>query len=198
MGLQIPPPPPPGRPGQPEPPFAVNYCTTPHANSEAASELATRATKDLVKPIIKRHDDGPVHTSCFRRGRCVHQGRDRFGQRFANLSLNVTTTNTSNDTTRPFDPFNGIYLLIYQMTHCLLGSYDVANSPRLLAETLAVYDRMSDSSAGQTKFLMMPTLGMLRKLWGGARLQLLFRSIMRDRRKCGRQENDGMQTMMDK
>ncbi|KAJ4149870.1 hypothetical protein LMH87_010648 [Akanthomyces muscarius] len=102
------------------------------------------------------------------------------------------------DTSRPFDPFNGIYLLIYQMTHRLLGSYDVADSPRLLAETLAVYDRMNDSSAGQTMFPMMPTLGMLRKLWAGARLHLLFRSMIRDRRKCGRRENDAMQIMMDK
>lgn len=101
------------------------------------------------------------------------------------------------ETSRPFDPFNGIYLLIYQMTHRLLGSYDVANSPRLLAETLAVYDRMGDSSAMQTMFPMMPTLGMLRKLCGGARLHFLFRSIIRDRRKCGRRENDAMQIMMD-
>lgn len=98
---------------------------------------------------------------------------------------------------RPFDPFHNLYRLIYQMTHRLLGAHEVANSPKLLAETLAVYERMSDSSALQTMFPMMPTLGKLRKLWGGAKLHFLFRRIMRERKRCGRRENDAMQIMMD-
>lgn len=101
------------------------------------------------------------------------------------------------DISSPIDPSDRMYSLIYQLTHRLLGSNDVANDPKILSETLAIFDSMDDSSGLEVMFPRLPIPSKLTKMWAGAKLHMAFSKIMEDRRKTGRTEDDAMQVMMD-
>lgn len=95
------------------------------------------------------------------------------------------------------DPFDVLYKLVYQLTHRTLGSNDVANDPKLLKDTLAIYTSLDDTSAAQIMFPWFPVPSKLRKMWAGAKLHWAFEKIMNDRRRTGRVEDDAMQELMD-
>ncbi|PNY18153.1 Obtusifoliol 14-alpha demethylase [Tolypocladium capitatum] len=95
------------------------------------------------------------------------------------------------------EPFDVMIALVYRLTHRMVGSNDVADNPRLLAETLAVFGGLENSSAIEVMFPNLPTPGKLMRLWGAAKLYWALQRIMKDRRKTGRREPDPMQDMMD-
>lgn len=97
----------------------------------------------------------------------------------------------------PFDPFDVLYKLVYQLTHRTLGSNDVANDPKLLRDTLNIYTGMDSSHALQVMFPSLPFPSKLSKTWAGIKLYWTFKKLIDERRRTGRSESDAMQYMMD-
>lgn len=119
----------------------------------------------------------------------------------ANLHYLVRDTNAAlvaiRDSPGPIDPFDTLFRLIYQLTHRSLGSNDVADNPKLLADTFAVYAPMNHSSALEIMFPGWPTPNKLRKMIGGARLYWTFSRNIDERRASGRKGTDALQDLID-
>ncbi|KAH8685239.1 cytochrome P450 [Ilyonectria robusta] len=94
-------------------------------------------------------------------------------------------------------PFDEMWRLVYQLTHRTLGTKDIADDPKELARTMAIYMTMDGSSALDVMFPALPTPKKLRKIWAGAQLHQTFSRIVEDRKKTGRREEDVMQALMD-
>lgn len=78
-----------------------------------------------------------------------------------------------------------------------MGTKDIADDPKELARTMAIYMTMDGSSALDVMFPALPTPKKLRKIWAGAQLHQTFSRIVEDRKKTGRREEDVMQALMD-
>lgn len=101
------------------------------------------------------------------------------------------------DTSKPMDAFGPIYELIYQLTHRTLGCDDIADDPKLLAETLRLYTTLGSSNGLDVMFTWLPTPGRLYSKYCGAKLYFTFSRIMQKRRDTGTRGEDAMQIMMD-
>ncbi|PHH77668.1 hypothetical protein CDD83_4098 [Cordyceps sp. RAO-2017] len=87
--------------------------------------------------------------------------------------------------------------LIYRLTHRTLGCNDVADDPKLLAQTLGHFGRLDQSSGLEIMFPRLLTPSKLRKMAAGLSLHRTFVRIMDGRRRSGRKETDAMQTLME-
>ncbi|KAK7422595.1 hypothetical protein QQX98_001619 [Neonectria punicea] len=94
-------------------------------------------------------------------------------------------------------PINEMWQLIYQLTHRTLGSKDIADDPKALERTLAIYSSMEGSSAFEIMFPSLPTPTKVRKVWAGAQLHRTFSRIVDERKRTGRREDDAMQVLID-
>ncbi|KAF5010512.1 hypothetical protein FDECE_3329 [Fusarium decemcellulare] len=95
------------------------------------------------------------------------------------------------------DPVDTMGCLIYQLTHRMAGTHDIANNYELVVSTREIYKPLEESSLFDIWFPLLPTPSKLQRLFGYARLHWLMQSFVNDRRKTGRVENDAMQLMMD-
>lgn len=95
------------------------------------------------------------------------------------------------------DPLKFIGLLIYQLTHRMAGAHDIANDPKLLRETLAVYGPLEDSPYIDVLFPWLPTPSKLRKIVGYAKLHFTITSAVKKRRVAGRTDTDMLQKLID-
>lgn len=96
-----------------------------------------------------------------------------------------------------WDPVNKMGYLMYQLTHRMVGTHDIANDPELVVSTRDIYKPLDHSSLFEIWFPLLPTLSKLRKAWAYTRLHWLVQGFITDRRKTGRKEKDAMQMMMD-
>ncbi|KAM4054356.1 cytochrome p450 [Hirsutella rhossiliensis] len=126
-------------------------------------------------------------------------GKDRLAAKLHHLTTDtdVALGAMGIDTSAPVEPFKLMLHLIYQLTHRILGSNDVADDPKLLADTLSAFDRFDDSSAIEVMFPHVPWPSKVRKMLAGAKLHRTFSKIMSDRQRTGRAEADAMQTLID-
>ncbi|KAH7253311.1 cytochrome P450 [Fusarium solani] len=96
-----------------------------------------------------------------------------------------------------WDPVDKLGYLMYQLTHRMVGTHDIANNPELVVSTRDIYKPLDHSSLFEIWFPLLPTLSKLRKAWAYTRLHWLVQGFITDRRKTGRKEKDAMQMMMD-
>ncbi|KAG5981566.1 hypothetical protein E4U55_002822 [Claviceps digitariae] len=123
--------------------------------------------------------------------------KDRLEANLPNLVNDCVTSYEDMDINAPLDPFDALYRLVYKLTLRTLGTNDVADSRKLLDETLTIFTSMDDGSALEVMFPKIPFPSRLSKMWAGAKLHLIFSKIMQNRRETGRVEDDAMQSMMD-
>lgn len=102
------------------------------------------------------------------------------------------------DTSVPMDPFIVLYNLIYKMTHRTVGCHDVAEDPALQEQTIRYFQKMDKTSALQVMFPLLPTPTKLGNIWAGARLNMLFGDLIRERKRTGKRGQDTMQILIDK
>lgn len=95
------------------------------------------------------------------------------------------------------DPVDMMGHLVYQLTHRMVGTHDIANSLELVDKTRQIYKPLEESSLFDLWFPLLPTPSKLRKIWGYSRLHWSIQGFVANRRKTGRVENDAMQMMMD-
>lgn len=95
------------------------------------------------------------------------------------------------------EPMLVVPRLIYQLTHRMVGTHDIAGNPDLVNKTLAIYRVLEEDSVMDVLYPLLPTPSKLRRLVGYARLAYIMKKVLRDRRKSGRFERDAMQLMID-
>lgn len=95
------------------------------------------------------------------------------------------------------DPLKFIGLLIYQLTHRMAGVHDIANDPKLLEETLAIYGPLGDSPYIDVLFPWLPTPSKLQKMLGYAKLHFTIKKVVKKRRVAEKTDTDMLQKTMD-
>src|SRR2546423_14109980 len=96
------------------------------------------------------------------------------------------------------DPFDSVYKIVYQLTMRTVGCNEIANDPILLAKTLAYFETIEQSGTpAGVIFPWLPTLSKLKRTYAGARLYMLFQSIVNERKKTGKRDDDPLQFMID-
>jgi hypothetical protein len=96
------------------------------------------------------------------------------------------------------DPFESIYEIVFQLTMRTVGCNEVADDPELVKATMS-YNRTMEL-AGTPMAIMFPWLpspGVIRKFYAGARMYMIFDKVAKARIAEGRRENDAMQVMLD-
>ncbi|KAH8889217.1 cytochrome P450, partial [Thozetella sp. PMI_491] len=105
---------------------------------------------------------------------------------FANMDPNV-----------PMDPFEHVFLLIYQLSHRSLGCNEIADNPGLLVHTMGIVRAIDWTSGFQILFTGLPTYPRMKKYFAGLRLYWILNKAINDRRRTGRRQTDTMQVLMD-
>lgn len=97
------------------------------------------------------------------------------------------------------DPFESFYEIVYQLTMRTVGANDIAEDPKLLKHTLAIFDwfEKSDSFA-KVIFPWLPTVNHYLRMYYGAKLAFVFRDIIEKRKKTGKKGNDALQFLIDR
>lgn len=96
------------------------------------------------------------------------------------------------------DPFDSIYRLVYQFTMRTVACSEIADNPPLLARTLKLYETVEGTATPFTiMYSWLPLPAKAKRTWAGAQLYMIFKKVVDDRRKEGREEEDALQYLMD-
>jgi sterol 14-demethylase len=96
------------------------------------------------------------------------------------------------------DPFHDVYAIVYQLTMRTVGSNEIARSPKLLAETLELFEHIEDNvSVTRVAYSWVPTLRYFKQMYYGGKLYMVFKKIVDDRKKIGHREHDTVQALLD-
>lgn len=111
----------------------------------------------------------------------------------------VTISDLAARTSLTVDPFDDLYKLVYQLTMRTVGCTEIAGDPKLLAETLGIFESIEGASAG-SKLLVpgwMTTPSHARRLWAGTKMYFLFKRIIDQREREGIRRDDPLQVLID-
>ncbi|EON68791.1 hypothetical protein W97_08049 [Coniosporium apollinis CBS 100218] len=96
------------------------------------------------------------------------------------------------------DPFESIYKIVYQLTMRTVGANEIADDPVLLNKTLSLFETIEHSSQPSTIiFPWLASPAMIRRYIAGGKLYMVFKSIVDDRKRTGRREDDALQYLID-
>jgi sterol 14-demethylase len=110
----------------------------------------------------------------------------------------LTTRPKVNGEWRVMNPFDDIYRLVYRLTMRTLGSFEIAENPKLLDKTLSIFEQFEKySGPSNVIFPWLPTLDYLAKLYLSFRLFWTFRSIVKQRERTGKRPADTVQYLLD-
>lgn len=102
------------------------------------------------------------------------------------------------DPTGVTDPFESIYEIVFQLTMRTVGCKEISDDLALVKATMR-YNRTMEL-AGTPMAIMFPWLpspGVIRKYYAGARMYMIFDKVAKARLAEGRREEDAMQVMLD-
>jgi sterol 14-demethylase len=97
----------------------------------------------------------------------------------------------------PMNPFDHVFLLIYQLSHRSLGCNEIAENPKLLIHTMEIVRAIDWTSGFQIMFTGLPTYPRIKKHIAGLRLYWILNHAINNRRKTGQRQTDTMQVLMD-
>ncbi|KAI0017763.1 cytochrome P450 6A1 [Xylariomycetidae sp. FL0641] len=99
---------------------------------------------------------------------------------------------------RVMNPFDTLYLLIYQMTMRMMGTAEVAEDPALLKHTLEVFEWF-EQAVGTTNvvFPWLPTPTAIMRRYYATRLAMVLGGVAKQRRKTGERRDDALQVLID-
>ncbi|KXJ96447.1 cytochrome P450 6A1 [Microdochium bolleyi] len=99
---------------------------------------------------------------------------------------------------RVMDPFHHLYRTVYKLTMRTVGAEDIAEDPKLLEETLEHFETFESlSSLTRIIFPWMPTYNYVRRMYKGARLAMVFKTIIAKRKETGKKRHDALQYLID-
>jgi hypothetical protein len=96
------------------------------------------------------------------------------------------------------DPFDSIYLVIFQLAMRTLGVKEIGDDMRLLVKARDLFWTVYTSFTPMTVlFPWFPSLGLLKRFYAGAKIKYMLYSILSSRSKSGKKENDPLQFLVD-
>ncbi|PSK36620.1 hypothetical protein B9Z65_1803 [Elsinoe australis] len=96
------------------------------------------------------------------------------------------------------DPFESIYRIVFQLTMRTVACREIAEDRATLDKVLHLYEMVeSASTPAVVMYPRLPTFSMLKRLYGGSRIFMIFDSLIKDRQRTSRREDDPMQYLMD-
>ncbi|KAH8680564.1 cytochrome P450 [Xylariales sp. PMI_506] len=123
--------------------------------------------------------------------------KDYLAQNLDNFVSDAYTSITTMDHKAPMNPFDHVFLLIYQLSHRSLGCNEIADDPELLVYTMNIVRAIDWTSGFQIMFTGMPTYPRMKKYLAGLRLYRILNKAINERRRTGQRQNDTMQVLMD-
>lgn len=97
-----------------------------------------------------------------------------------------------------FDPFEEMNRLVYRLTMRSVGVQEIAESPKLLEESLHLVEAIDkNSSTARIIFPWLPTLKHANRLVASIRFYFMIHRIVQNRKKTGRREEDMVQVLLD-
>ncbi|KAH7039996.1 cytochrome P450 [Microdochium trichocladiopsis] len=99
---------------------------------------------------------------------------------------------------RTMDPFYHLYRTVYRLTMRTVGAEEIAEDPNLFEATLENFEKF-ESLASTTRviFPWLPTPNHVRRMYKGARLAMVFRSIIDKRVATGKTRDDAIQYLIE-
>lgn len=96
------------------------------------------------------------------------------------------------------NPFESLYRIVFRLTIRLVGADEIANDPKVLEETLKLFE-MIDSSATATAvmFPKFPSPAVLKRTYAGARLYMMIENIIKKRAASDEKHDDALQYLLD-
>lgn len=117
-------------------------------------------------------------------------------QLLQDIQANFTTL--AQDPKGATDPFESIYLLVYQLTMRIVGCDEIANDPSLLKTTLSLFETVeSSATATAVLFPWFPSPAIIKRTIAGTRLYLIFKSVIEKRIASGKRGEDPLQYLLD-
>ncbi|KAK4704365.1 hypothetical protein P7C70_g1842, partial [Phenoliferia sp. Uapishka_3] len=96
------------------------------------------------------------------------------------------------------NPFDSIYLLVFQLTVRIVGCREIAEDPVLLKRVLGLFGDVEKSSTPATiLFPWFPSAAKVKRTLSAGQLYIIFQGIVDARKKEGRAEDDPLQTLID-
>lgn len=104
----------------------------------------------------------------------------------------------ANDPSGITDPFESVYEIVFQLTMRTVGCVEVADNPDMVKAAMR-YNRTLELSATPMAIMFpwIPSPGVIRKYYAGARMYMIFDKVAKARRAEGRREDDAMQVLLD-
>jgi sterol 14-demethylase len=110
----------------------------------------------------------------------------------------LTTRPKTNEEWHVMNPFDDIYRLVYRLTMRTLGSFEIAENPKLLDQTLSIFEQFEKfSGPSNVIFPWLPTIDYFAKLYLSFRLFWTFRNIVKQRERTGKRPADAVQFLLD-
>jgi len=96
------------------------------------------------------------------------------------------------------NPFESLYRLIFRLTIRLVGADEIANDPKVLEETLRLFELIDNSAtATSVMFPKFPSPAVLKRTYAGTRLYFLIENIIKKRAASDEKHDDPLQYLLD-
>jgi len=96
------------------------------------------------------------------------------------------------------DPFESVYEIVFQLTMRTVGCNEIAENPELVKTVMKLNQTMESAATPTTiMFPWLPSTGLLKMYYAGARMYMIFAKVIKDRQAQERIEDDAMQIMLD-
>ncbi|TLD18829.1 Cytochrome P450 [Venturia nashicola] len=125
---------------------------------------------------------------------------DQLARNFPNVldDLRNRLNALAEDPTGITDPFKSVYEIVFQLTMRTLGCDEVANDPNLVEETMRLNRTMeSVATPIAIMFPWFPSPDVIRNIYAGTKLYMIFDRVAKARRAEGRKEEDAIQALLD-
>jgi hypothetical protein len=110
----------------------------------------------------------------------------------------LTVHPETNEEWHVMNPFDDIYRLVFRLTMRMLGPSEIAENPKLLFQTLSIFERFDRYSGPYNViFPWLPTRDYFGKMYLSFRLFWTFRSIVKQRERTGKKPADTIQYLLD-
>ncbi|KAH8922217.1 cytochrome P450 [Atractiella rhizophila] len=97
------------------------------------------------------------------------------------------------------DPFEALYPLVFALTSRLIGCVEVARDNSLLKDLAQQFQTFEDATGAFGTLILpsFPSWSKLKRNWAGLRCFLLLQKVIKSRRASGKEEDDGLQTILE-
>ncbi|KZM19034.1 Sterol 14-alpha-demethylase [Ascochyta rabiei] len=125
---------------------------------------------------------------------------DQFRRKLSTLTSDMQEAINAikNDPSGRTNPFESIYRAVFQLTMRVVGAHEIADNPKLLEETLNLFEYIEASTTATSIILpKFPSPAVLKRTYAGARLYMIIENIVKRRAASDEKHDDALQYLLD-